>query len=140
MPLSRRNSLMCELNGDLNHSQCFYNVRLEEEDIFEIVKKLSGKPVEHCSKIGLKPFCVSNPAPEDDDFESQDEDVEESLTRANSIVAGLKQSLAEQQDAQAKFEEKLCLALADMEKMKEEHKELENKANIEQAALLKREE
>ena len=64
MPLSRRNGFICEFNGNLNHPQCFYNVRLEEEDIVEIVKKLSGEPVENCSKIGLKPFSVSNPAPE----------------------------------------------------------------------------
>ena len=62
MPLSRLDGLMCEYNGDLNHPQHFYNVRLLEEDIVEIVKKLSGEPIENCSKIGLKPFCVSNPA------------------------------------------------------------------------------
>ncbi|KAI5012487.1 hypothetical protein ZWY2020_024753 [Hordeum vulgare] len=64
MPFSSRDGLMCEFNGDLNHPQCFYNVRLEEEDFVEIVKKLSGEPVENCSKIGLKPLCISNPAPE----------------------------------------------------------------------------
>ncbi|KAI4996243.1 hypothetical protein ZWY2020_046834 [Hordeum vulgare] len=55
---------MCGYNGDFNHPQCFYNVRLEEADIVEIIKKLSGEPVENCSKIGLKPFFILNPAPE----------------------------------------------------------------------------
>ncbi|KAI4996404.1 hypothetical protein ZWY2020_051189 [Hordeum vulgare] len=63
---------------------------------------------------------------------------EESLTRADSTMVGLKESLAEQLDAQAKFEEKFCLALIDMEKMKAEHKRFEDKAHVEQAAILKR--
>lgn len=63
---------------------------------------------------------------------------EESLTWANSTLAGLKESLAEQQDARAKSEEKFRLALADMEKMKAEHQKFEKKAHVEQAAILKR--
>ncbi|KAI5012724.1 hypothetical protein ZWY2020_024990 [Hordeum vulgare] len=51
--------------------------------------------------------------------------------KADSTVSGLRQSLAEQQDARAKFEEKLRLALVDIEKMKADHKELEEKAEAE---------
>lgn len=64
MPLSRRDGLMCEYDDNLNHLQCFYNVMLAEEDIVNIVKKQCGELIKNCSKIGLKPFCVSNPAPE----------------------------------------------------------------------------
>ncbi|KAI4991166.1 hypothetical protein ZWY2020_039537 [Hordeum vulgare] len=64
MPLSRRDGLMCEYNDDFNHLQCFSNVMLDKEEIDNIVKKLCGESLETCSKIGLKPFCLSNPAPE----------------------------------------------------------------------------
>ena len=64
MPLSRRDGLMCHYNCDLNNAQRFTNVMLDSEEVNSLVKKLCGEPKEACSKIGLKPFCIMNPAPE----------------------------------------------------------------------------
>ena len=61
--LSRRNGLMCEYNGSENHPQCFFHTKLTEEDIVDMIKKLTSESLENCAKIGLKPFCLSNPAP-----------------------------------------------------------------------------
>ncbi|KAI5004635.1 hypothetical protein ZWY2020_031878 [Hordeum vulgare] len=54
---------MCEYDGSLNHPQCFFHTRLTEEDIVEMIKKLTSEPLENYAKIGLKPFCLSNLAP-----------------------------------------------------------------------------
>ncbi|KAI4979966.1 hypothetical protein ZWY2020_016719 [Hordeum vulgare] len=62
---------------------------------------------------------------------------QESVTRAESCLADLKKSLAEQQDARTAYEEKYQLALGDMEKMKVDHQKLEKKGNDAQAAILK---
>lgn len=37
LPLSCWNGLMCEYDGDLNHPQCNFSVRLSEEDIVNII-------------------------------------------------------------------------------------------------------
>ncbi|KAI5008362.1 hypothetical protein ZWY2020_009410 [Hordeum vulgare] len=63
LPLSRRDGLMCEYDGSENHPQCFFHTRLTEEDIVEMIRKLTSEPLENCTKIGLKTFCLSNPAP-----------------------------------------------------------------------------
>ncbi|KAI4997106.1 hypothetical protein ZWY2020_052448 [Hordeum vulgare] len=64
MPMSCRDGLMCEYNGNLNHPKCFSNFMLDKENIDNIVMKLSRGSLETCSKYGLKLFCLSNPAPE----------------------------------------------------------------------------
>ena len=61
---------MCHYDGNLNNAQHFTNVMLDSEEINSIVKELCGEPKEACSKIGLKPFCIANPAPEVNKFTS----------------------------------------------------------------------
>ncbi|KAI4990147.1 hypothetical protein ZWY2020_038510 [Hordeum vulgare] len=63
LPLSRRDGLMYEYDGTVNHLQCFHHKRLSESEIVGIIKKLTGDPLEECAKIGLKAFCRSNPVP-----------------------------------------------------------------------------
>ena len=55
MPVSHREGLMCQY---------------DTKDINSLMKKLCGEPKQACSKIGLKPFCRANPAPEVDNFTS----------------------------------------------------------------------
>ena len=75
MPLSRREGLMCQYDGNLNNAQRFTNVMLDTEEINSPVKKLCGETKEACSKIGLKPFCRANPAPEVDNCTSHQIDL-----------------------------------------------------------------
>ncbi|KAI4998589.1 hypothetical protein ZWY2020_053931 [Hordeum vulgare] len=63
LPLSRRDGLMCELDGTLDHPQCYFHTTLTENDIVSIIKKLTGELLAKCGQIGLKPFCKINPAP-----------------------------------------------------------------------------
>ena len=63
LPLSRRDGLMCEYDGSVDHPQCFHHKKLAERDIVGVIKKLTGESLEECAKIGLKAFCRSNPAP-----------------------------------------------------------------------------
>ncbi|KAI5012421.1 hypothetical protein ZWY2020_024555 [Hordeum vulgare] len=65
LPLSRRDGLMCEFDGTLDHPQCYLRTSLTENDIVSIIKKLTGEPLAKCGQIGLKPFCKINPAPKD---------------------------------------------------------------------------
>ena len=63
LPLSRRDGLMCEFDGTLDHPQCYFHTALTEKDIVAIIRKLTGEPAAKCGQIGLKPFCKINPAP-----------------------------------------------------------------------------
>ncbi|KAI5012274.1 hypothetical protein ZWY2020_024408 [Hordeum vulgare] len=67
LPLSRRDGLMCEFDGTLDHPQCYFHTALTEKDIVAIIKKLTGEPAGKCGQIGLKPFCKINPAPKKGD-------------------------------------------------------------------------
>ncbi|KAI5018704.1 hypothetical protein ZWY2020_043592 [Hordeum vulgare] len=67
LPLSRREGLMCEFDGTLDHPQCYFHTALTEKDIVAIIKKLTGEPTTKCGQIGLKPFCKINPAPKKGD-------------------------------------------------------------------------
>ncbi|KAI4967084.1 hypothetical protein ZWY2020_031065 [Hordeum vulgare] len=67
LPLSRRDGLMCEFDGTLDHPQCYFRTTLTENDIVSMIKKLTGEPLAKCSQIGLMPFCKINPAPKKGD-------------------------------------------------------------------------
>ncbi|KAI5003410.1 hypothetical protein ZWY2020_030570 [Hordeum vulgare] len=67
LPLSRRDGLMCEFDGTLDHLQCYFHTALTENDIVTIIKKLTGEPAAKCGQIGLKPFCKINPTPKKGD-------------------------------------------------------------------------
>ncbi|KAI5011779.1 hypothetical protein ZWY2020_013916 [Hordeum vulgare] len=102
LPLSHRDGLMCEFDGTLNHPQCYFHIALTEEDIVSIIKKQTGKPLAKCSQIGFKPFCKINPAPKNDDNESQDDVVETSPPSSGDSVMSALPPMIRVQGAQAK--------------------------------------
>ncbi|KAI5020137.1 hypothetical protein ZWY2020_045025 [Hordeum vulgare] len=67
LPLSRRDGLMCEFDGTLDHPQCYFHTALTEKDIVTIIKKLTSEPAGKYGQIGLKPFFKINPAPKKGD-------------------------------------------------------------------------
>ncbi|KAI4999527.1 hypothetical protein ZWY2020_004116 [Hordeum vulgare] len=77
---------------------------------------------------------VGDAPSENEDNESQEDSVEESLIQTESALGDLKKSLSDQQDAQAKSEEKYRMVLAEMEKLKADLK----RAQADQDVLTKR--
>ncbi|KAI5017178.1 hypothetical protein ZWY2020_037556 [Hordeum vulgare] len=71
---------------------------------------------------------------ENEDNESQEDSVEESLNQTESAFGDLKKSLTDQQDARAQSKEKCQLILSEMEKLKADLK----RAQADQDVLIKR--
>ncbi|KAI4997902.1 hypothetical protein ZWY2020_053244 [Hordeum vulgare] len=67
-----------------------------------MMRKLTSESFENCAKIGLKPFCLSNPAPADDGYEIQDDVVEVSPPSSGDSVMSALSPMIHVQGAQAK--------------------------------------
>ena len=63
LPLSRRDGLMYDYDGTLEHPQRASRRQLSESEIVGVIKRLTGESLEECAKIGLRGFCRANPVP-----------------------------------------------------------------------------
>ena len=63
IPLSHRTGLMCTYTGDKKDPLRHSSVDLTDDAINEMTKSLLHESPVDCSKVGLSPFCKSNPAP-----------------------------------------------------------------------------
>ena len=61
--MSRRDGLMYDYDGTVDHPQRARRCHLSESEIVGVIKKLTGESLEECAKIGLKGFCRANPVP-----------------------------------------------------------------------------
>ena len=64
IPLSRRSSLMCTYTGAKKDPLRHSSEDLTDDAINKMEKSLLHESPVDCSKVGLSPFCKSNPAPE----------------------------------------------------------------------------
>ncbi|XBH57718.1 hypothetical protein VPH35_079269 [Triticum aestivum] len=67
IPLSRRPGLMCEYTGRKDDPQRHSRNDLPEDVAEEETKALLNESLADCGRIGLAPFCKTNPAPAADD-------------------------------------------------------------------------
>ena len=63
IPLSRRTGLMCTYTGSKKDPLRHNSKDLTDDTINEMTKSLLNESPVDCSKVGLSPFCKSNPTP-----------------------------------------------------------------------------
>ena len=64
IPLSRQSGLMCTYMDDVKDPLCHSSDSLTDNAVNEMAKTLLNESLEDCNKVGLNPFCESNPAPD----------------------------------------------------------------------------